>query len=156
MTTATLGNTTVQLEGLINGYSEVLEQAKDQLTSFDLSEHHLDRIAVKVAANSDLQKEVKKDAMRQIADLLVNEPEGLNDDYVGRAFIKVIADKITADLQSQIETLVNECFDKVLTSDAIEKRLMEKVAATAPIDKALTIAGHMQAVAEQLKADEAA
>mgnify|MGYP003649001748 CR=1 FL=1 len=119
MTTTSINDITVDLNNLYNAYNAVLEQAKAQLESMEISDQHIDRIASSLLDRSYLtgliaDRVIDKLNQRPIDDLLDDNR------FVGRVANRVstnnyeeVKDHITRhvssdDFKYQLERLISQ------------------------------------------------
>lgn len=104
---STLGNTTVMLDQLFSSYAEILEQAKQQLESVDITDSHVASIASTILDNSDFQ--------RGIAVTLTNRIiSAMRDDE------SAILDRITAKVLDSVEKTLDDSLTRQLNNACAE------------------------------------
>ncbi len=127
METIKLQDTTVALEGLLAGYTEILEQAKQQLTSYEPTDDVRKSVVTAFSTDKDFIKAVAKEVSKGIAQALENEQER-------ELLLKPIVEMTTKAVVDQV--LINELADQV--QKAVQAQVTDEcVAARARIKDAL-------------------
>lgn len=124
METIKLQDTTVALEGLLTGYTEILDQAKQQLTSYEPTDDVIKSVVTSFSTNTDFIKAVSKEVSKGIAQALENEQER-------ELLLKPIVEMTTKAVVDQV--LINELAGQVqqavrglVTDECVEARVRIK------------------------------
>lgn len=139
-----LGETIVQLEGLVAAYSAILEQAKAQLENLELTPDQLQQISINAAERIDRTRLMSSITIA-IEDVRLAEREYGDDfrphdhlsyaerhaynmlDAITRKVNTTIATQTLADAKREFEPLIKQlCQDRL---DAIERRITDTVTA---------------------------
>ena len=139
--TIKLETTLVQLDALYKAYDSLLESAKEQLETLDVSEAQLDTIAVKIRQNNEFSSLVRNTVRDRLYDLLRSSEEEA-ENIAFRGIVKSLTDRVWADMvpmvQSQIDETVKEAIIKADVTGQVETKVAEAVANNTTIDTALT------------------
>jgi len=99
---STLGNTTVMLDQLFSSYAEILEQAKQQLESVDITDSHVDSIASTILDNSDFQRGIAVTLTNRIISAMRDDESAILDRITAKVLDSVeksLVDTLTLELQ---------------------------------------------------------
>jgi len=126
METIKLQDTTVALEGLLTGYTEILEQAKKQLTSYEPTDDVRKSIISSFSTNTDFIKAVAKEVSKGIAQALENEHEReLLLKPIVAMTTKAVVDQVLVD---ELATTVKQAVRGLVTEECVEARTRIKAA----------------------------
>ncbi len=117
METIKLQETTVALEGLLAGYTEILEQAKQQLTTYEPTDDVRKSVVDSFSTNTDFIKAVAKEVSKGIAQALENEQERelLLKPIVEMTTKAVVDQVLINELASQVQVAVQEQVNSEIT-----------------------------------------
>ena len=134
MTTTTLNDTLVQLETLYNAYNEILDQAKAQLESFDVTDAQIGRVAEKLESSEKLQEAAKQAAITDFAQSIA---ENDLDFWRGRQFVSKISDLVVEQVKDEINTYMRNLLNEQKIIDMIDNRLAMQVSQSSEIVTAI-------------------
>jgi hypothetical protein len=118
-----------KLDALIEGYSSILEQAKQQLEALDLNEHQLEQIGRRASSNIDYYRLARATATELGTNSECENSLRLISEYVTR---KVDSDHIRILVRNELHDMVNEQFAELKRNlNARFETLMTEEQATA-------------------------
>ena len=128
MTTTSINDTLVQLEKLHKAYSDILEQAKEQLESLTLSDQDAATLARRLSTIDIFRNTI----VSCLYDMLKSDAQSLTseeflDMYDARAFVRVVADRILDLSKDEISQFVNQEVRKIVESRAIETVIERRI-----------------------------
>lgn len=118
-----------KLDALIEGYSSILEQAKQQLEALDLNEHQLEQIGRRASSNIDYYRLARATATELGTNGSCEDSLRMISEYVIR---KVDSDHIRILVRNELHDMVNEQFAELKRNlNARFETLMTEEQATA-------------------------
>mgnify|MGYP001211556032 CR=1 FL=1 len=140
MTTTEINNTLVELESLHKAYAEILEAAKEQLESLEVSDSTITQISDKLSTTTELRQAVARstfDLMRQF--FTENADDADTDCFARGRFIDLLSVKVLEAVKKEVQAQISEAVMDVLNTGVIERRLEQKVINNDAINSALLV-----------------
>ena len=147
MTTTTINDTLVQLEALHTAYNEILQQAKEQLESFDVSDDQIKRVADKLENSVTVQNAAKHAAIESFV-RSINENE--LDFWRGRQFVDKIAELVITQVKDEINDYVRGLIREEKVLDMIDRRLADRITTNNELMNAMQVQGALKILIGEL------
>ena len=140
MTTTEINNTLVELESLHKAYAEILEAAKEQLESLEVTDSTLNQIGERVCNTMDFRQSVARSCFDLLRDWFVdNSDDADSESYARSRFLDLITVRILDKVKEEVKQQVSAAVLDVLDTGTIERRLERKVLENDAINSALVV-----------------
>ena len=119
-----------KLDALIEGYSSILEQAKQQLEALDITEHQLEQIGRRASSNIDYYRLARatatelgtnsscEDSLRMISEYVIRK---IDNDHI-RGLIRSELGDVVKDQFAEIKRHINLRFETLISNEQAEAR----------------------------------
>ncbi len=121
-TTTQLEQTTVMLESLHTSYGAILEEAKAQLENIEMTSTDRNRLVEGLSNSSRFQSAVKRQAVDEMCERLMNSPEDATSQEVKLidTLATAIGQKLGDGLQEQLDAKLKAFFESGAIESAIQ------------------------------------
>ena len=150
MTTATIESTLVQLEGLVNGYQELLSEARAQLETLDVDEAKLGSLAVRMAQNASFRNQLANEAARYVVSTTADEEES---EIINRVSDRIYQ-RVLAKIQEDVQKPVDETIAALKDSPVIEQKVLEMLTTHPSLGALVDLAGNLRNVKQIIESFE--
>lgn len=128
MTTTTINDTVVQLEALHTAYATILEQAKAQLESLELSPSDVKSLSLQLSRTGDFKTAVVAGVYTQLR----NEIKGVDNaefaqDYAGNQLCMAIAQKVLVLVKQDIAEFAALKIKEIVEGYKLEKIVTNQI-----------------------------
>ena len=124
MTNVNIENQLVQLEGLINGYQELLSEAKAQLETLDVDETKLNAVARELATQPAFKSALASSTAAFVVRTVANDEDSEIIERVADRIYQRVLCKLKTDLEKPVTDVVTE----LANSDVIEQKFLQMLA----------------------------
>lgn len=138
---STLGNTTVMLDQLFSSYAEILEQAKQQLESVDITDSHVASIASTILDNSDFQRGIAMTLTNRIISAMKDDESAILD----RITAKVL-DSVEKSLVDTLTTQLNKVTADYLNGSSFQMHVIGAINSNTEIKDLSQLRSSLRAV----------
>ena len=140
MATATISDTIVQLEALHKAYYQILEQAKGQLETLELTPTDINRISTALSNEGDFRRMITDQMYRMFTEMIQSPSDENNaSSYARSHLISAIANKIIEKTKSEMTTFIQLTVSEQIEQSSIKRDLEKKVMENDAINNALYI-----------------
>ena len=150
MTTETIESQVVHLESLYNAYAQILDQAKQQLETLEVTTATVDKLAASLKDNSSFRSSVTSAMMNELRQDLNHMDNDVWNQYATAPFLRAIAAKVVELAKPEIKELIVDLIDREVNSSRLERKIQAKILENDGIESALKI---QKAIADLVKTD---
>ena len=150
MTTETIESQVVHLESLYNAYSQILDQAKQQLETLEVTTATVDKLAASLKDNSSFRSSVTSAMMNELRQDLNHMDNDVWNCYATAPFLRTIATKVVELAKPEIKDLIVNLINEVVDGSRLERKIEAKILEHDGIESALKI---QKAIADLVKTD---
>ena len=150
MTTETIESQVVHLESLYNAYEQILDQAKQQLETLEVTASTIDKLAESLKDNSSFRSSVTTAMMNEIRRDLNHMDNDVWNCYATAPFLREIASKVVELAKPEIKQLIVDLIDSEVNSTRLQRKIEAKILEHDGIESALKI---QKAVADLVKTE---
>ncbi len=145
MTTTTLNDTLVQLEGLYTAYQTLLTDAQGQLESLSMGAEEIKKVTESLESNPNFQRDTAEKMLTVATSMINNADEELMETWRASRFLTVLTEKCLRTIKSELEPLIKQQVKDVVQSGLIERLIADKITASERIETSLTVANNLEA-----------
>lgn len=141
--TININDTVAQLEGLYNGYSSILKDAKEQLSSIDLklTDEQLKDLATKVVDNNGFSTNV----VRDLRDTLATEVGELDESILNQVSY-TIQERMEEKYLKVTREAIEQKIEQVLSDGLLERLIERRIQQSQEMNEFIDIAAAMSRV----------
>lgn len=150
MTTETIESQVVHLESLYNAYAQILDQAKQQLETLEVTTSTIDKLAESLKENSSFRSSVTSTMMNELRQDLNHMDNDVWNQYATAPFLRAIATKVVELAKPEIKQLIVDLIDSEVNSSRLERKIEAKILEHDGIESALKI---QKTIADLVKTD---
>ena len=150
MSTQTIDSQIVHLESLYKAYAEILDQAKQQLETLEVTASTVEKLATSLKENSSFRSSITQLMMNELRNDLNNMDHDVWNCYATAPFLKEIAKKVVELAKPEIKQVIVDLIESEVNSPQLRRKLEAKVLEHDGIESALKI---QKAIAGLVKTD---